>query len=86
MNQTKRMNEEFYDIIADFFFATISVGSMLIGLDSIPDNQTIIQIVTSPTTESGVDVTQKIMTIVSLIVSTTAGLIPIIKTIRRNKK
>ena len=81
----KKMNNDFIDLISDYLFATISIAGAVVGIDSIPDNQTIIQVITSTSAESSIDVTQKIMTIASLTISSIAGLIPIIKTIRRNK-
>lgn len=86
MGLIKKMDNQITDILTDYFFAIISIAGTVVGIDSIPDNQTIIQIITSTETESGVDITQKIMTILSLLISSVAGLIPIIKTIRRNKK
>lgn len=80
-----KMGDHIIDLLSDYLFAIISVTGALIGLDSIPENQTIIQVITSPSAETGVDVTQKVMTIISLLISSVAGLIPIIKTFKRNK-
>lgn len=88
MAYSAKMGDNFIDLLSDYLFACISIVGMVVGIDSIPANQTIIQIVTSDTASSGIDVTQKIMTIGSLFISTIAGLIPIIKSIksyRRNK-
>jgi len=82
----KKMDSDFLDLATDYVFAFISIVGAYVGLDSIPDGQTLIQIVTTSGAESAVDVTQKIMTIFSLLISSVAGLIPIIKTIKRNKK
>lgn len=82
----KKMDNNFLDLASDYVFAFISIVGTYIGLDSIPEGQTLIQIVTSSGSESAVDVTQKIMTILSLLISSIAGLIPIIKTVKRNKK
>ena len=79
------MNSNIIDLLYDYFFAVISITGAMIGIDSIPENQTIIQVITSTSAESGVDVTQKVMTILSLLISSIAGLIPIIKTLKRNK-
>jgi hypothetical protein len=79
------MNSNIIDLLYDYFFAVISITGAMIGIDSIPENQTIIQVITSPSAESGVDVTQKVMTILSLLISSISGLIPIIKTFKRNK-
>ena len=80
-----KMGDHIIDLLVDYFFAIISIAGAMVGMDSIPDNQTIIQVVTSSSAETGVDVTQKIMTIVSLLISSIAGLVPIIKTFKRNK-
>ena len=85
MNIQRKMNSNIIDLLYDYFFAVISITGAMIGIDSIPENQTIIQVITSPSAESGVDVTQKVMTILSLLISSISGLIPIIKTFKRNK-
>lgn len=82
----KKMNDQIVDILSDYAFAIFSIVGTVIGLDSIPEGQTIIQIVTSDSASSGIDVTQQIMTIATLFVSFVAGLIPIIKTIKSVKR
>jgi len=79
-------NNFFADVVSDFILVFISFAGTYIGLDSLPEKETLIQIINSPgTSETTVDSIQKIMTIFSLLVSTIAGLIPIIKFINRRK-
>ena len=79
-------NNFFADVVSDFILVFISFAGTYIGLDSLPEKETLIQIINSPgASESTVDSIQKIMTIFSLLVSTIAGLIPIIKFINRRK-
>ena len=79
-------NNFFADVVSDFILVFISFAGTYIGLDSLPEKETLIQIINSPgASETTVDSIQKIMTIFSLLVSTIAGLIPIIKFINRRK-
>ena len=86
MDQTNKMNEGITDLLTDYIFAGISIAGTIIGLDSIPEISQVFHINIASADVSTIDVSQKIMTIASLFVSMVAGLIPIIKTIKRNKK
>ena len=80
-------NNFLIDVVGDFILVFISVTGTLIGLDSLPQQETLIQIINSPDqAQTTVDSIQKIMTIFSLCISTIAGFIPIIKFFKRNKK
>ena len=79
-------NNFFADVVSDFILVFISFAGTYIGLDSLPEQETLIQIINTPVTNgTTVDSIQKIMTIFSLLISTIAGLIPIIKFCNRKK-
>lgn len=79
-------NNFFADVVGDFILVFISFTGTYIGLDSLPEQETLIQIINTPVTNgTTVDSIQKIMTIFSLLISTIAGLIPIIKFCNRKK-
>tara|TARA_R100001463_G_scaffold136120_1_gene200760 strand:+ start:373 stop:642 length:270 start_codon:yes stop_codon:yes gene_type:complete len=82
-----RMENNFLiDVVGDFVLVFISITGTLLGLDSLPQQETLIQIINSPNqTATSIDSIQKIMTIFSLCISTVAGFIPIIKFCKRNK-
>ena len=87
MIKQKRMENNFLiDVVGDFILVFISFTGTIIGLDSLPQQETLIQIVNTTETATTIDSIQKLMTIFSLIVSTIAGFIPILKFCKRNKK
>lgn len=85
MNKAEKMDNSFYNVVGDYIFVFISFAGTYIGIDSLPENQTLIQSISTVQNISTVDIVQKIMTILSLCVSSVAGFIPIIKFINRNK-
>jgi len=86
MIKYKRMENNFLiDVVGDFILVFIGFTGTFIGLDSLPQQETLIQIINSTDSGTTVDSIQKIMTIFSLVVSTIAGFIPIIKFCKRNK-
>lgn len=79
-------NNFFGDVVGDFILVFISFAGTFIGLDSLPEQETLIQIInSSDSSATTVDSIQKIMTIFSLLISTIAGCIPIIKFCNRKK-
>lgn len=87
MLEHKRMENNFLiDVVGDFVLVFISITGTLLGLDSLPEQQTLIQIINTTEPGTSIDSIQKIMTIFSLCISTIAGFIPIIKFCKRNKK
>ena len=87
MNNSRKMEENFLiDVVSDFILVFISITGTLIGFDSLPQQETIIATISTVDSVSVLDVIQKVLTIFSLIISSVAGFIPIIKFVNRNKK
>ncbi len=87
MNNSETMEENFLiDVVGDFILVFISITGTLIGFDSLPQQETIIATISTVDSVSVLDVVQKVLTIFSLIISSVAGFIPIIKFVNRNKK
>ena len=87
MNNSRKMEENFLiDVVGDFILVFISITGTLIGFDSLPQQETIIATISTVDSVSVLDVIQKVLTIFSLIISSVAGFIPIIKFVNRNKK
>ena len=87
MNNSRKMEENFLiDVVSDFILVFISITGTLIGFDSLPQQETIIATISTVDSVSVLDVVQKVLTIFSLIISSVAGFIPIIKFVNRNKK
>lgn len=85
MKAIRSMKDIIFEFFIDYVCPIISLGGMYVGLDSLTTDHTIIHVFTSPSAETGVEITEKILTIASLIISIIAGLIPISKHIKRNK-
>ena len=86
MIKHRRMENNFLiDVVGDFILVFISITGTFIGLDSLPQEETLIQIINTTEATTTIDSIQKIMTIFSLCISTIAGFIPIIKFCKRNK-
>lgn len=86
MNKAEKMENSLWNVFGDYILVVISFTGTFIGIDSLPENETLIQSISTVQNISTVDIVQKIMTILSLCVSSVAGLIPIIKFINRKKK
>lgn len=87
MNNSEKMEENFLiDVVSDFILVFISITGTFIGFDSLPQQETLIATISTINSVSFLDVIIKIMTIFSLIISSVAGVIPIIKFLNRNKK
>lgn len=80
------MENSLWNVFGDYILVVISFAGTYIGIDSLPENETLIQSISTVQNISTVDIVQKIMTILSLCVSSVAGFIPIIKFINRKKK
>jgi hypothetical protein len=86
MHTSKKMENNFLiDLISDCLFVFVGFAGSYIGLDSLPENETLVQAITTIPQTSTIDVLIKIFTMFSLLVSSVAGFIPIIKFIKRNK-
>ena len=87
MNNSEKMEENFLiDVVSDFILVFISITGTFIGFDSLPEQETIMATISTVDSVSVLDVVQKVLTIFSLIISSVAGFIPIIKFVNRNKK
>ena len=86
MNKAEKMENSLWNVFGDYILVVISFAGTYIGIDSLPENETLIQSISTVQNISTVDIVQKIMTILSLCVSSVAGFIPIIKFINRKKK
>lgn len=82
MKQAVKMDNGFLDFISDLGFTLISGVFLMLGLDSIPGGQPIIKVIMSPTAESGLDVTNKLMLLLSTIIACLSGGITIYKAIK----
>lgn len=80
--------DNFTDILTDLFFTLIAGSSIVLGLDSIPvaDNETLIKVILAPSAESGLDVTNKFMLLLSTLIACMSGGITIYKAIRSLSK
>jgi len=86
MNKSRKMENNFLvDVVGDYILVFIGFTGGFIGLDSLPQGETIIQAVNTVNTESTIDIVTKVLTLFSLCISSVAGFIPIIKFIKRNK-
>lgn len=86
MNKAEKMENSLWNVFGDYILVVISFTGTYIGIDSLPENETLIQSISTVQNISTVDIVQKILTILSLCVSSVAGFIPIIKFINRKKK
>ena len=78
--------ENFTDILTDLFLTLVSGSAVLIGLDSIPGDQTLITVVLSPAAETGLDVTNKFMLLFSTVIASVSGGITVYKAIKAMTK
>jgi len=86
VNKAEKMENSLWNVFGDYILVVISFTGTYIGIDSLPENETLIQSISTVQNISTVDIVQKILTILSLCVSSVAGFIPIIKFINRKKK
>jgi len=71
--------ENLTDILTDLVLTLISGSFVLLGLDSIPGDQTLVKVVLSPAAETGLDLTNKFMLLISTVIASLSGGITIYK-------
>lgn len=71
--------ENLTDILTDFILTVVSGSFVLLGLDSLPGDQTLIKVVLSPAAETGLDITNKLMLLFSTFIASLSGGITIYK-------